>query len=99
MTTEQALALAKERHLAGDLVAARELYDRVLAEKPDEPAVLFRVGLLEMQASHLPKPPIGSRGQSPKLPPSSLTTLRLDRRSQDSNALTSRGELPKCADP
>lgn len=53
MTTEQALALAKARQLAGDLAAARLLYDRVLAEKPDEPALLFRVGLLEMQASRL----------------------------------------------
>lgn len=53
MTKQEALDLAKERQLAGDLVAARQLYDRVLAEKPDEPAVLFRVGLLEMQASRL----------------------------------------------
>lgn len=53
MTTEEAMASAKERHLAGDLVAARQLYERVLAEKPDDPVVLFRIGLLEMQASRL----------------------------------------------
>lgn len=53
MTTEQALELAKEQHLAGDLAAARALYEQVLAARPDDPAVLFRVGLLEMQASRL----------------------------------------------
>ena len=48
-TIDQTFELAKERHLAGDLSAAQELYDRVLAEQPGNAAVLYRIGLLEMQ--------------------------------------------------
>src|SRR5580698_6171987 len=48
-TIDQTFELAKERHLAGDLSAARELYDRVLAEQPGNAALLYRIGLLEMQ--------------------------------------------------
>lgn len=55
MTMDEALRIARERQLAGDLAGARRLYDRVLTENPNEPAVLFRVGLLEMQASRLPE--------------------------------------------
>lgn len=36
--------------MAADLPAARALYDRVLAEEPTNATVIFRVGVLEMQA-------------------------------------------------
>jgi protein O-GlcNAc transferase len=49
MTVDQTLATAKERHLAGDLPAARELYQHVLASRPDDTDILLRLGILELQ--------------------------------------------------
>ena len=49
MLTHQHLALAKERHLAGDLAGARSLYETVLVEHPAEADVMFRLGVLTLQ--------------------------------------------------
>jgi protein O-GlcNAc transferase len=49
MTDDQTLAAAKERHLAGDFPAARDLYRRILAIRPDDADVLLRLGILELQ--------------------------------------------------
>jgi predicted O-linked N-acetylglucosamine transferase (SPINDLY family) len=43
------LEQATERHRAGDLVAARALYGRVLAAEPGHAAATFRLGLVELQ--------------------------------------------------
>jgi protein O-GlcNAc transferase len=49
MRTDHRLALAKERHLAGDLAGARTLYETVLADEPANADVLFRLGVLALQ--------------------------------------------------
>ncbi|CAG4892267.1 tetratricopeptide repeat protein [Paraburkholderia saeva] len=49
MLNHQHLALAKERHLAGDLAGAHDLYEAVLAGSPDEADVMFRLGVLALQ--------------------------------------------------
>jgi protein O-GlcNAc transferase len=49
MHTDQRLALAKERHLAGDLAAARSLYESVLADEPAHDDALFRLAVLDLQ--------------------------------------------------
>ncbi len=49
MHTDQRLALAKERHLAGDLAAARSLYEAVLADEPAHDDALFRLAVLDLQ--------------------------------------------------
>src|ERR1700759_5594135 len=49
MEVDQTLALAKERHLAGDSAAARHLYQRILAVRPADADVLLRLGVLELQ--------------------------------------------------
>jgi protein O-GlcNAc transferase len=48
MSSDQRLQQAKERHLAGDLAAARVLYETILADVADAD-VLFRLGILELQ--------------------------------------------------
>jgi len=49
MEVDQTLALAKERHLAGDFAAARDLYQRILAVRPADADILLRLGVLELQ--------------------------------------------------
>lgn len=49
MEVDRILAAAKERHLAGDFAAARDLYRRVLAIGPTDADVLLRLGVLELQ--------------------------------------------------
>ncbi|CAB3746298.1 tetratricopeptide repeat protein [Paraburkholderia humisilvae] len=49
MTGDQTLAMAKGRHLAGDLRAARDLYQRVRAMRPDDADILLCLGVLELQ--------------------------------------------------
>lgn len=49
MRTGPSLALAKERHLAGDLAGARTLYETVLADDPANADVMFRLGVLGLQ--------------------------------------------------
>lgn len=51
MRTDQCLALAKERHLAGDLAGARSLYETVLAGDPANADVMFRLGVLGLQCA------------------------------------------------
>ena len=51
MRTDQCLALAKERHLAGDLSGARTLYETVLADEPANADVMFRLGVLGLQCA------------------------------------------------
>jgi protein O-GlcNAc transferase len=51
MRTDQCLALAKERHLAGDLASARTLYETVLADEPANADVMFRLGVLGLQCA------------------------------------------------
>ena len=51
MRTDQCLALAKERHLAGDLTGARTLYETVLADEPANADVMFRLGVLGLQCA------------------------------------------------
>jgi protein O-GlcNAc transferase len=50
--TEQWLSTATEQHRAGDLAAARGLYEQVLKAAPTHPLALFRSGLLELQDGH-----------------------------------------------
>ena len=45
---------ATERHRAGDLVAARRLYEEVLAADAAQDHALFRLGLLELQEGRAP---------------------------------------------
>ena len=52
MSTDQLLERATERHFAGDLTAARRLYEQVLADSSDHAVARFRMGLLEMQEGH-----------------------------------------------
>jgi protein O-GlcNAc transferase len=52
MTTDHLLEEATQRHRDGDLVSARRLYAQILTDTPDHPVVLFRHGLLELQAGH-----------------------------------------------
>jgi len=47
--SNRALELATERHRAGDLAAARQLYRDALTQNPAEVTALFRGGLLELQ--------------------------------------------------
>jgi protein O-GlcNAc transferase len=52
MSIDQDLEQAKERHLAGDLVGARVLYEALLAAKADgarNADIIFRLGILELQ--------------------------------------------------
>jgi protein O-GlcNAc transferase len=51
MRTDQCLALAKERHLAGDLASARTLYETVLTDEPANADVMFRLGVLGLQCA------------------------------------------------
>ena len=51
MRTDQSLALAKERHLAGDLASARSLYETVLVDEPANADVMFRLGVLGLQCA------------------------------------------------
>ena len=51
MRTDPSLALAKERHLAGDLEGARALYETVLAGDPANADVMFRLGVLGLQCA------------------------------------------------
>lgn len=51
MQRDSSLALAKERHLAGDLAGARELYHTVLADDPANADVMFRLGVLGLQCA------------------------------------------------
>lgn len=51
MRTDQCLALARERHLAGDLNGARTLYETVLADEPANADVMFRLGVLGLQCA------------------------------------------------
>ena len=51
MRTDEALALAKERHLGGDLERARALYETVLADDPANADVMFRLGVLGLQCA------------------------------------------------
>jgi protein O-GlcNAc transferase len=51
MRTDACLALAKERHLAGDLAGARGLYETVLADDPANADVMFRLGVLRLQCA------------------------------------------------
>ncbi len=50
MTSEELLQRATECHLAGDLSAARELYQRLLDVEPLRAVASFRLGVLELQA-------------------------------------------------
>jgi protein O-GlcNAc transferase len=50
--TEQWLLTATEQHRAGNLAAARGLYDQVLKAAPQHTLALFRSGLLELQDGH-----------------------------------------------
>jgi predicted O-linked N-acetylglucosamine transferase (SPINDLY family) len=56
MTTDELLATATTHHRAGDLAAARLLYEQILqgvpAMTPAHTRALFRRGLLELQDSH-----------------------------------------------
>jgi predicted O-linked N-acetylglucosamine transferase (SPINDLY family) len=49
MTPDQLLELATQQHRAGDLPAARQLYQQAIAAAPDHATALFRAGLLELQ--------------------------------------------------
>lgn len=49
MTTEARRAQAKAYHLAGNLQAARQLYEAILADDPTDDDVSFRLGILEWQ--------------------------------------------------
>ncbi len=49
MAIDQTLAVAKERHFAGDFTTARGLYERILASQPDDANVMLRLGVLELQ--------------------------------------------------
>jgi predicted O-linked N-acetylglucosamine transferase (SPINDLY family) len=49
MTIDQLLEMATGRHRAGELVEARRLYRRILADVPNHVVALFRGGLLELQ--------------------------------------------------
>jgi protein O-GlcNAc transferase len=49
MEVDQTLALAKERHVAGDFAAARDLYQRILAVRAADTDILLRLGVLELQ--------------------------------------------------
>ncbi|WP_233802876.1 tetratricopeptide repeat protein [Paraburkholderia sp. HP33-1] len=49
MTPDSSLAHAKARHLAGDLPAARALYETALAEQPENADIRLRLGILELQ--------------------------------------------------
>ncbi|HEY1998922.1 tetratricopeptide repeat protein [Paraburkholderia sp.] len=51
MQSDSCLALAKERHLAGDLAGARGLYHNVLADDPANADVMFRLGVLGLQCA------------------------------------------------
>ncbi|WP_144153080.1 tetratricopeptide repeat protein [Paraburkholderia sp. BCC1885] len=51
MRTDQCLALAKQHHLAGDLAAAHQLYETVLADEPANADVMFRLGVLGLQCA------------------------------------------------
>lgn len=51
MRTDSSLAVAKERHLAGDLAGARTLYEIVLADEPANADVMFRMGVLGLQCA------------------------------------------------
>lgn len=51
-TLDQLLETATERHRAGNLTAARALYQEVLAAMPDHALASFRAGLLELQDGH-----------------------------------------------
>ena len=51
MRTDPSLALAKERHLAGDLAGARALYETVLVDDPANADVMFRLGVLGLQCA------------------------------------------------
>jgi predicted O-linked N-acetylglucosamine transferase (SPINDLY family) len=53
MTHRQVLELAVERHTGGDVAGARELFERVASEDPSNPAAIFGIGQLEMQAGKL----------------------------------------------
>jgi protein O-GlcNAc transferase len=50
--TEQWLLTATEQHRAGNLAAARGLYEQVLKAAPEHTLALFRSGLLELQDGH-----------------------------------------------
>jgi len=50
MTTDHLLEEATDRHRAGDLVAARQLYAHILRDAPNHAVALFRHGLLELQS-------------------------------------------------
>ncbi|HTH59969.1 MAG TPA: tetratricopeptide repeat protein [Paraburkholderia sp.] len=52
MTLDSLYADAKAQHLAGDLSAARTLYEAVLAHDPDLADVHFRLGILELQGGN-----------------------------------------------
>jgi predicted O-linked N-acetylglucosamine transferase (SPINDLY family) len=49
------LEQATERHRAGELAAARALYERVLAAQPGHPAASFRVGIVALQEGRAPE--------------------------------------------
>jgi protein O-GlcNAc transferase len=48
-SVEQLLELATEHHLAGRLAEAELLYQQVIAERPDQPDALHRLGVLTWQ--------------------------------------------------
>jgi len=49
---DNTLQSATDQHRAGNLAAARELYEALLVSAPDHTAALFRSGLLELQSGH-----------------------------------------------
>lgn len=49
LTTEEALAVAIDRHKAGDLTLAEKVYQRVLEIVPDNPVALHFLGVLDQQ--------------------------------------------------
>ncbi|GAB7521515.1 tetratricopeptide repeat protein [Paraburkholderia sp. 2C] len=49
MEVDQTFALARERHVAGDFAAARDLYQRILAVRAADADILLRLGVLELQ--------------------------------------------------
>jgi len=52
MQTEELFQHANERHLAGDLASAREIYGRIVDLDPLYSDAIFRLGVIEIQEGH-----------------------------------------------